>query len=82
MEDKKREFLADFTDGEDNFWIYKITFKEPITIGKFSEIMYEAMLKDDRYKSLTNEEFMNKHGIESFIEIYTDYHGFIEPLYE
>jgi hypothetical protein len=60
------------------YFIYEVTFKQPISVVDFRATMKEAEDREDNFLALSEDEFLEAHGIASFNEIHSDYQYFRE----
>jgi hypothetical protein len=74
-------FFYDVEDGCGGaYFIYEITFAQPIDVCRFQAIMKEAEDRADNFRALSDEAFQAAHGITSFHEIHADYTYFREDF--
>jgi hypothetical protein len=72
-------FFYDVDDGcGGTYFIYEIIFKQPISVAQFRAIMQAAEDRADNFLALSEDEFLEAHGIASFNEIHSDYQYFRE----
>jgi hypothetical protein len=55
-----------------------IIFKQPISVAQFRAIMQAAEDRADNFLALSEDEFLETHGIASFNKIHSDYQCFRE----
>ena len=79
---KKKESFIEMDNGiHDGVFFYKMTFKHEVTRQMFIDAMEEARVPQNRYASLYDEAFREKHHIKSFEEIHVDFQDMLEEEY-
>lgn len=80
--EKKKEFFIEMDNGDHGgAFFYKMTFKHEVTRRMFIDAMEEAEKPQNRYASLYDEAFREKHHIESFEGINVDFQVMLEEEY-
>lgn len=80
--EEKKEFFIELDNGiHGGVFFYKMIFKEKVTRRAFLDAMKEAKEPQNRYASLYNEAFREKHHIENFEEICVDFQDMLEEVY-
>lgn len=80
--EKKKEFFIEIDNGDHGgVFFYKMIFKEKVTRRAFLDAMEESRVPQNRYASLYDEAFREKHHIESFEEIHVDFQDMLEEEY-